>query len=44
VREVTDYDAVLCGGGQVGLALGYYLRRTQLRGVILDAEEGPGGA
>jgi cation diffusion facilitator CzcD-associated flavoprotein CzcO len=44
VHEVTDYDVVVCGGGQAGLALGYYLRRTQLRWVILDAEEGAGGA
>jgi cation diffusion facilitator CzcD-associated flavoprotein CzcO len=32
------------GGGQAGLAAGYYLRRTGLSFVILDAESGPGGA
>ena len=37
-------DIVVIGGGQAGLATGYYLRRTGLPFVILDAEEGPGGA
>ena len=37
-------DVVIIGGGQAGLAVGYYLRRTGLSFVILDAEEGPGGA
>ena len=32
------------GAGQAGLAVGYYLRRAGLPYVILDAEEGPGGA
>jgi len=32
------------GGGQAGLAVGYYLRRTALRWAIVDAQEGPGGA
>jgi putative flavoprotein involved in K+ transport len=33
------------GGGQAGLALGYYLRRrTDLSFAILDSEDGPGGA
>lgn len=32
------------GGGQAGLAVGYYLRRTGLRYLILDAEPAPGGA
>ena len=41
---MTDYDVVVCGGGQAGLALGYYLRRTQLRWLILDGEEAAGGA
>lgn len=35
---------VVIGGGQAGLAVGYYLRRTGLPFVILDAEPGPGGA
>src|SRR5690606_31260072 len=46
---VTGPDAgrprvVVIGGGQAGLAVGYYLRRTGLPFEILDAEEGPGGA
>ena len=33
------------GGGQAALAVGYYLRRrTDLSFVILDSEDGPGGA
>jgi cation diffusion facilitator CzcD-associated flavoprotein CzcO len=39
-----QHDVVIIGGGQAGLAVGYYLRRTGLSFVILDAEEGPGGA
>ncbi len=37
-------DVVVIGGGQAGLAAGYYLRRTALSWVILDAEAEPGGA
>jgi len=37
-------DVVVIGGGQAGLATGFYLRRSGLRYVILDAEDGPGGA
>jgi thioredoxin reductase len=41
-------DVVVIGGGQAGLAVGYHLRRTGRRTglsfVILDAENGPGGA
>lgn len=42
--EARDFDVVVIGGGQAGLAVGYYLRRTSLRWTILDAQEGPGGA
>ncbi len=35
----------MVGGGQAALAVGYYLRRrTDLSFVILDSEDGPGGA
>ena len=36
-------DVLVVGAGQAGLAVGYYLRRTGLSFVLLDAEEGPGG-
>lgn len=39
-----DYDVILLGGGQAALATAYFLRRTSLSFVILDAEIGPGGA
>lgn len=34
----------MIGGGQSGLAVGYYLRRTDLSFVVLDAQAEPGGA
>ncbi|MEU4791299.1 ArsO family NAD(P)H-dependent flavin-containing monooxygenase [Micromonospora tulbaghiae] len=37
-------DVVLVGGGQAGLAAGYYLRRAGLEYVILDGQAQPGGA
>jgi cation diffusion facilitator CzcD-associated flavoprotein CzcO len=37
-------DVVVIGGGQAGLALGFYLRRTELSYAILDAQSEPGGA
>lgn len=37
-------DVVVIGGGQSGLAAGYFLRRSGLSFVILDAEAVPGGA
>ncbi len=40
-REV---DVVVIGGGQAALATAYFLRRTGLSFVLLDAEPGPGGA
>ncbi|HUS14431.1 MAG TPA: ArsO family NAD(P)H-dependent flavin-containing monooxygenase [Chloroflexia bacterium] len=44
-QPATQESAVVViGGGQAGLATGYYLRRTGLSYVILDAEPGPGGA
>jgi cation diffusion facilitator CzcD-associated flavoprotein CzcO len=39
-----ELDVVVVGGGQAGLAVGYYLRRTGLAYTILDREAGPGGA
>lgn len=37
-------DVVVIGGGQSGLAVGFYLRRTRLSFVILDAQAEPGGS
>jgi cation diffusion facilitator CzcD-associated flavoprotein CzcO len=42
--DVDDFDVVVIGGGQAGLALGYYLRRTGLRYVIAESQPEPGGA
>ncbi|MEQ1552339.1 ArsO family NAD(P)H-dependent flavin-containing monooxygenase [Sphingorhabdus sp.] len=38
------HDIIIIGGGQMGLSLGYYLRRAGADFLILDAEDGPGGA
>ncbi|WP_049563997.1 ArsO family NAD(P)H-dependent flavin-containing monooxygenase [Nonomuraea sp. SBT364] len=37
-------DVLVIGGGQAGLAAGYYLRRAGADFVILDAQDRPGGA
>jgi cation diffusion facilitator CzcD-associated flavoprotein CzcO len=41
---VIDVDVAVIGAGQAGLSSGYFLRRAGLEHVILDADEGPGGA
>lgn len=41
---MQSHDIVIIGGGQMGLSLGYYLRRAKADFLILDAEDGPGGA
>ena len=38
------FDVVVICAGQAGLASAYYLRRASLSFVLLDAEDGPGGA
>ena len=38
------YDVIVIGGGQSGLAVGYYLRRTGLSFLILDNQHQAGGA
>jgi len=38
------YDVIVIGGGQSGLAVGYYLRRSGLSFIILDREKDPGGS
>ena len=42
--NTEDIDVVVVGGGQAGLAAGYYLRRAGQRFVILDDQPTPGGA
>lgn len=42
--ETQSRQVVVIGGGQSGLAVGYFLRRTGLDFEILDANQGPGGA
>lgn len=37
-------DCIVIGGGQAGLACGYYLRKSGLDFMILDDQEKPGGA
>ncbi|QEL12669.1 NAD(P)/FAD-dependent oxidoreductase [Kushneria phosphatilytica] len=41
---MPSVDVVVIGGGQAGLACGYFLRRYNLRFVILDSEIAGGGA
>ncbi|HEJ1747937.1 TPA: NAD(P)/FAD-dependent oxidoreductase [Pseudomonas aeruginosa] len=43
-RPENKWDVVIIGGGQAALATAYFLRRTGLSFVMLDAEDGPGGA
>lgn len=42
--SAAEYDTLIVGGGQAGLALGYHLRRAGLRFVILDAHRRVGDA
>lgn len=38
------YDTLIIGGGQAGLSVAYFLRRSPLEYLILDEQSGPGGA
>ena len=38
------YDVIVVGGGQAGLAVGYFLRREGRRFVILEAAAEPAAA
>lgn len=44
MADQQHFDVVVIGGGQSGLATGYFLRRTGLKYIILDEQEKPGGA
>lgn len=41
---MSPHDVIIIGGGQAALSLGYFLRRTKRSFLILDAEDGAGGA
>jgi putative flavoprotein involved in K+ transport len=41
---MQHYDVIIIGGGQSGLSVGYYLRRTGLSYTILDHQDHAGGA
>lgn len=41
---VDALDVVVIGGGQAALSVAYFLRRTSLSYVLLDAGDAPGGA
>src|SRR3989442_9622330 len=42
--SVENFDTIVIGGGQAGLALGYYLKKLGRPFVILDANERIGGS
>jgi len=42
--EVEHFDTIVIGGGQAGLAVGYYLKKQGRSFVILDANERIGGS
>lgn len=43
-RRIADVEVAVIGGGQAGLAAGYFLRRANADFVILDAQSRAGGA
>ena len=38
------HDVIIVGAGQAGLSVAYFLRRTNLSVLLLDAEDAGGGA
>ena len=44
MNQNSKFDVVVIGGGQSALTVAYFLRRTGLSYVLLDAESAPGGA
>lgn len=41
---MKTYDVIIIGGGQAGLSVAYFLRRTNLEYLILDNQTKPGGS
>ena len=41
---MSFHDVIIVGAGQAGLSVAYFLRRTNLSVLLLDAEEAGGGA
>ncbi|MEO1053319.1 MAG: ArsO family NAD(P)H-dependent flavin-containing monooxygenase [Bacteroidota bacterium] len=41
---MEQYDVIVIGGGQSGLAMGYFLRRTGFKYILLDEQNTAGGA
>ena len=44
MNQNSKFDVVVIGGGQSALTVAYFLRRTGLSYVLLDADSAPGGA
>ena len=44
VSQNSKLDVVVIGGGQSALTVAYFLKRSALSYVLLDAESAPGGA
>lgn len=42
--ELNIYDTIIIGGGQAGLSVAYFMKRTNLKYVILDNQTKSGGA
>jgi thioredoxin reductase len=42
--EFNNYDTIIIGGGQAGLSAAYFLKKTNLKFIILDNQTKPGGA
>jgi len=38
------YDIIIIGGGQAGISVAYFLKRTDFSYLILDDQKSPGGA
>ena len=44
MSQNSKLDVVIIGGGQSALTVAYFLKRSGLAYVLLDAESAPGGA